>query len=373
MIYPNIYDMENKSLVERMIPHEDQINLIRLKSQQLMIKAKPPGVAIDLEGIEGAIKGMGDGSMKAIDITKMYEQTGNYVFRSRYENGEAINSRVITPLDNGMARDFERLIGAYNHELQMINDVIGYNSAVDASSPDTKALVGTQKLAASATNNSLRTLFDTFVKITEKTAERVSLMVQDSLEFNNEAFKMAIGRYAVETLEYGKKIALNEFDIRVEFLPDEEERQQIEQLIGLGLETQQIKTSDAIVIRSVLKKNVKFAAELLVLREKQNEAQKQQQSQQLQQQNTESQIQSSQAAQQGQAQLEQAQEQAKSQAMQLEYELKAKLSAQEHQQKLEEIMLMNKGKVDAAETAHDSKLSHMAFQEAIKPQTVATP
>lgn len=365
MMFPNIYDMENKSLVERMIPHEDQINLIHLKTQQLLIKAKPPGVSIDLEGIENAVKGMGDGTLKPIDITKMYEQTGNFVFRSRYDSGQPINSSVITPLENGISRDFERLIGAYNHELQMINDVIGYNSAVDASSPDTKALVGVQKLAATATNNSLRVLFENYVSVTERLSKRVSLMVQDSLEYNNESFTMAIGKYATETLKYGKKIALNEFDIRIEFLPDEQERAEINGLIELGLQTQQLKTSDAIIIRDVLRRNVKFASQLLILKERQNDAQKQEQSMQLQQQNADVQQQSAQASQEGEAALDQQITQSKAEIMQMEYELKAKLSAQEHQQKLQEIQLMNLGKLDVAEATHDSNIQQTAFSNAI--------
>ena len=273
IIAPGIYDMENKSLVERMIPHEDQINLINLKTQQLLIKAKPPGVAIDLEGMDLVVAGMGKGENSkndAIEITKMYEQTGSYTFRSRDKSGNPINGRVIEALDNGIGRDFSVLFAAYNNELQKMNDVIGYNSAVDASSPDAEALVGTQKMAIQASNNALRPLAQEALNLISRQAKRLCLMIQDSIGFENKAFTDAIGAYSAETLNYGKRIAFNQFAIDVEMLPDDEERMQTESLINMGIEQNVLMPSDVIRVRQVLKEDVKAAAQLLVLLEDKN-------------------------------------------------------------------------------------------------------
>src|SRR3990172_2989420 len=259
MIYPDIYDMENKSIVERLIPHEDRINLINLKRQQFLIKAVPPGLAIDLEGLENVTAGIGQGSNEPIEITKMYEQTGNYLFRSRDKAGIVINSSVITLLQNGIARDFYNLVNEYNFELQQMNDVIGYNTAVDGSTPDPKTLVGVQKLAVNGTNSSLSPLNFAYIRLIERTADRLSLIIQDSMEFENEAFSRSIGRFAAEIIKYGKKISLVEFGIKIQLLPDEAERAQIEFLIQTALANKEIKTSDAIMIRQVLKQNVKLA------------------------------------------------------------------------------------------------------------------
>jgi hypothetical protein len=273
IIAPGIYDMENKSLVERMIPHEDQINLINLKTQQLLIKAKPPGVAIDLEGMDAIVAGMGNpknSKMGGIEITKMFEQTGSYTYRSRDKNGNVINGRVIEPLDNGIGRDFSVLFAAYNNELQKMNDVIGYNSAVDASSPDTEALVGTQKMAVQASNNALRPIFTYANNLIVRQSRRLALMIQDSIAYNNQAFIGAIGAYSTETITYGKKIAFNQFAIDIEMLPDDEEKMQLEGLINLGIEQGVLMPSDVVRVRQVLKEDVKSAAQLMVLLEEKN-------------------------------------------------------------------------------------------------------
>lgn len=56
---PGIYKMHNKSLVERMIPFADQIQLAHLKLQQVIAKARPKGAAFELGSLENVSKGDG--------------------------------------------------------------------------------------------------------------------------------------------------------------------------------------------------------------------------------------------------------------------------------------------------------------------------
>lgn len=356
MIYPEIYDMENKSLVERLIPHEDQINLIQLKKQQLLIKAKPPGLAIDLEGLENVSAGIGQGAITPIEITRMHDQTGSYLFRSRDKAGNVINSSVITPLENGIGRDFMLLFQAYNQELQMMNDVIGFNSATDGSTPDPKSLVGVQKLSLNATNSALRPLNFAYIRLIERVAKRLSLMIQDSFEFENKGFINSIGRQASEILDYGKKIPLNEFGIKIELLPDEEERAQINSDINMALANKEIKISDAIMIRQILKQNVKLAEQMLVLREKKNQEEKLAEATNNAKLNADAQSQAAVTASEAEQQVAMAVEASKQQTLQLEYSLKGGLSAQEHKQAMEQIALKNIGGVQVAETTNAGKV-----------------
>lgn len=366
IIWPNIYDMENKSLVERMIPHEDQINLIHLKMQQFLIKAKPPGLAIDVSGLEDAVSAMGSGTMTPIDITKMYEQTGSYSFSSVRADGSYINGKPIDALDNGIGRDYVSLINSYNHELQLINDVIGFNSAVDASSPTPDALGVTQKHAIQATNNVLRPLNMSCIRLIERCANTVSLMIQDSIENNYNNFNKTISKYAVNVIKYGKEVPLRDFGIKIELLPDEEEKAYLDGLIAASLANKEIKTSDAIIVKQIMKQNVKLAAEMLILREQKYKDEKIKESQALQEQNAMVQSESAKAAAQANAEAEIAISNSKAELLKVEYDLKSKLSAQEHSQTLEQIEKKNEGLTDVAEISHESKMNVAAFSNATK-------
>jgi hypothetical protein len=282
------------------------------------------------------------------------------------------------------------LFSAYNQELQKMNDVIGYNTAVDGSSPDTKALVGVNKMAVSATNNALRPLYQHSIDLITRQARRLALMIQDSISLNNEAFIQSIGAWSTETIEYGKKIAFNQFAINIELLPDEEEKMQIEQLIQLGIKSGTITVSDAIRIRQVLKEDVKLGAQLMVLLEEKNRKNRMEEQKALTEQNGQVQIQSGQAVAQANAEAEMQISDSKGKLLKLEYSLKAKLSAQEHQQVMEQIggknqgaevvavvnshakenvqETINEGKKEVAEMTHHGKILETAFEKAIEPK-----
>ncbi len=352
IIAPGLYDMKNKSHVERMIPHEDAIKLADLAFQTMLIKAKPPGVAMDIRGLMDAAKSLGD-NFGPMDVAKIYEQTGNYVYSSSDENGEIINSRVITELRGGVSDAMQSLIAVYQFQRQLINEVIGYNAAVDASSPDKNTLVGVQKNAIQATNNSLRPIFNAAIWLIEETAKDVALRIQDSLEYDNEAFQTSIGTYATKALDMGKKLAFVQIGIKIELLPDDEEKMYIENQLALGQQSLTLTASDVIRVRAVLKEDAKLAAKLLVFLEDKNRKNKMKEQQALSQQNAEVQMQSAQAAAQSQIQVQSQLQQMQVEQLKLKYELDSKLSAQEHQQTLQQLSLKNNGMVQVQEVRND--------------------
>jgi len=363
IIAPDIYDMENKSIVERMIPLEDQLNLAHLKFQQHLIKLKPPGVAIDIRGMNNVIKGMGDGKMKATDITKIYEQTGNYVYSSMDEEGNVINNAVITPLDNGIGTAFNALLATHNHYIELMNQVIGYNTAVDASSPNSEALVGTQKMAVQASNNALRPIYFYHIRLIEKTAKQLALMIQDSIEYNFEAFSNAIGEQGAEVIKLGRSLAFNQFAIKIELLPDDEEKMFIENQLAIGQQTGALTTSDIFRVRQVLKQDVKLAATLLTHLEEKNRKNKMQESAALQQQNAQVQAEAAQAAAQANLEAATAIEEQKRQTLTLEYQLKSQYLAQEGVQAIDQIKEKNVGIKDVAYIKEDGKVLNETMKQ----------
>ena len=105
MVYaPDIYDMENKSKVEEMIPYADELIRIQLKMQQIIAKAAPSGYAMNVDAIVEGLQGMGIGGMKPIDARAMRDQIGDIYYRAVREDGTPITpgQPPITPLPNGL-------------------------------------------------------------------------------------------------------------------------------------------------------------------------------------------------------------------------------------------------------------------------------
>jgi hypothetical protein len=380
---PDIYDMENKSLVEKMIPFADQMQLVHLKIQQLLGKARPPGLAVDVSGLSNVLKGMGEDGWKPLDIQNMYDQLGTYYFSSIRDDGTPIaNSNPIQELQNGIGSDLERLVGVYNYNLQEIRNVTGVNEVRDASAPDKDSLVGVDKMRLMASNNATRTVNDSYLKLMEMTAKDLSLMIQDNIEngIGIEGYYSAVGEQKVKTIKItGKDVSLAEIGIKIEALPDAEEKAYIEQNIQASLSAQELRLEDAIVVRRVAKSNVKLAEQVMLLRRKKYQEEKMMESQAAAQANAEQQAMAAQQKAQADAMKAQADAQAKMAVLEKEYALKQQLAAQEHEQEMKQIALENEYKNEqiimaSQENFKNTQLSKEAPQPKVfsKPPT-ATP
>mgnify|MGYP003137528632 CR=1 FL=1 len=267
---PRMYKGVVESLVRRMIPFADLIQITHLKLQQVVSRVVPDGVFIDADGLNEVDLGTGN-AYNPEDALRLYFQTGSVVGRSYTQDGEFNNARVpISQLtSNSGASKMTMLIGNYNHYLNMIRAVTGLNEARDGSTPDPNALVGVQKLAALNSNTATRHILQGSLYITKTLAEALSLRCADVLEYAD-------------------------FGIFIEMSPDEEQKAMLEQNIQMALSKQDISLEDAIDIREV--RNLKVANQLLKVKRKQRQIQVQQQEMQKQQMTAQMQMQAQQMA-----------------------------------------------------------------------------
>ena len=264
---PRMYKGKVDSLVNRITSFADMIQLTHLKLQQVLSRVVPDGVYLDMDGLAEVDLGNGTNYNPA-EALNMYFQTGSIVGRSLTQDGELNRGKVpIQELQssNGLAK-IQALIQTYQYYLQMIRDTTGLNEARDASTPDKNALVGLQKLAAANSNTATRHILNSLMYITIKTAENISLRVNDALEFplTRESLLNSISSFNVNTLEEIEKVCLHDFGIFLELEPDEEERQQLEQNIQVSLQQGGIDLEDAIDLRQI--NNLKLANQLLKIK-----------------------------------------------------------------------------------------------------------
>ena len=316
---PRMYKGNIESLVRRMVPFADQIQLTHLKLQQVMSRVVPDGVFIDADGLNEVDLGNG-AAYNPEDALKLYFQTGSVVGRSYTQDGDFNNARVpIQELNSNSGQSkMSALIANYNHYLNMIRDVTGINEARDASTPNPDALVGVQKLAALNSNTATRHILNSGLNVTKRMAESVSLRVADILEYADfrEEFAMQIGKYNIAILDDVRDLYLHDFGIFIELSPDEEEQQALEANISIALQQQTIDLEDAIDIRNI--NNIKLANEMLKVKRRRRMEQQQKQKQQEIQMQTQSNMQTQQAAAQQKAQIIQLEAQAKAQVKQAE-------------------------------------------------------
>jgi len=375
---PRMYKGNIESLLRRMIPFADLIQMTHLKLQQVIQKVTPDGVFIDADGINEVDLGNG-ATYSPEDALKLYFQTGSVVGRSYTQDGEFNNARVpIQELSKNSGQGkISSLIGSYNHYLQMLRDVTGLNEARDGSMPDPNSLVGLQKLAALNSNTATRHILDGTLDITRDLSVALSCRVSDALEYYpyKDELVMQIGKYNVNLLNEIKDLHIYDFGIFIEMAPDDEEKQQLEQNIQIALSKESIDLDDAIDIREV--RNVKLANQLLKVKRKRKEKERREYEMQKMQQQQQGQLQSQQMAAQASAQkvemetrskMQIAQAEAgfaleklkgeaelKRQLMQLEFDMNMKLRGAE-------VQMLNE-KESLKEKAKDERISKQNTQQ----------
>jgi hypothetical protein len=318
-VAPRMYKGVIESLVRRMIPFADLIQLTHLKLQQVIARVVPDGVFIDADGLNEVDLGTG-AAYNPEDALRLYFQTGSVIGRSYTQDGEFNNARVpIQELNsNSGASKAQMLIYNYNHYLDMIRAVTGLNEARDGSDPDPRALIGVQKLAALNSNTATRHILDGSLYMFRTMAEALTYRIADILEYADfkDDFANKIGKYNVSILNEIKDLYVYDFGIFIDISPDEEQKAQLEQNIQIALSKGDINLEDAIDIREI--KNIKLANQLLKVKRVKKQEQEQKNAIQMQAMQAQTNMQSQQMAAQAAMQKIQAETQSKMQIKQAE-------------------------------------------------------
>lgn len=301
IVAPRMYKGRIESLVSRITGFADMIQLTHLKLQQVLSRMVPDGVYLDADGLAEIDLGNGT-NYNPQEALNMFFQTGSVIGRSFTQEGDMNPGKVpIQEITTGAGGGkLSALINTYNYYLQMIRDVTGLNEARDGSTPDSRALVGVQKLAAANSNTATRHILNGSLYLTADLCENLSLRISDIIEYSptREAFIHKIGNQNVAVLEEMANLYMYDFGIFIELAPDEEEKAILESNIQAAVSSGLIDLTDAIDLREI--KNIKLANQLLKIRRKE----KQLNDQRMQQENIQAQAQANAQAQQVAAQAE---------------------------------------------------------------------
>ena len=362
---PNMHKMSFTSMVRRMMPFADQIQLAHLKMQQILAKARPKGAAFEVGALENVSKGDG-GNFTPLELQEIYDQTGNIYYRTINDEGQPSTSVPVQELENGIGRDVMNLVQVYNHNLQMIRDVTGVNEAREGAQPSSEALVGIQKMQLMASNNATRGINDGYLHMTKLLGECVSMRLQDLVKYNKplEGYVSALGSSVMEAFKINKDISNHDFGIILDVAPDEIEQQMIEQNIQISLAQKELRLEDAIMVRRI--KNPKLANQMLILRREKYRKEMEEQARQAAEMNA---MQQGKAAEMAQSMKQQEvamsakisaenlklKHQTEMAKMEHEYKLKNMFEDANHKRKMEELKIQNSSKMVESKESLETK------------------
>jgi len=354
VVAPQIYQMNTYSLGEQMKPIADQIQMAWYKLQNVMLRARPRGIMIELGALENVPLGRGGKALKPMEIIDLYNQTGNLVYRRLNEEGNASNYKPIEELDNGIGSEAVQYFNIITNNIQLLRDILGFNEITDGSTPDPRTLKGVAKYASESTNNSLDFIKRAERNLLERLAYSLTLRIQDAASNGTiDGFIRALGSSTVQFFKLDPNVSAYECGLVIQQKPTEAELEKLSRRIEQAIQAGQITLADAMMVENL--ENLKYAEVMLAYKISKNQEDAQKRAMEQQQMNGQIQQQSAMAAAQAQQQTAQLEGQIKMAVIQKEKELEAQMLAMKLQMEAQIEQMKVEGKINMSKIEADSR------------------
>lgn len=288
------YRIAEKSMISQCLTSADDIQLAVLKLRSAMAESKPAGVMIEF----GSLKeiAMGGDKMDPFDILKLYRDRGDLIFKYALQsNGMPLQGGVppISELRGGIGPYLDELMKILDWNINMIREITGINSVVDASAPAPNALVGTAQIAEQGTSNVLRPLLSGYRNIKQRAFMNICQRWQLAGKFYPQSlpFVKETGSTTIEILKVADDIYNAVFDVYVDMPIKDEDKMQLEQACLASMQAAKtgsigITMADYIYIKELMSiNNMRAAWVYLSYREEQMQKQRDATAAQMQQMN----------------------------------------------------------------------------------------
>jgi hypothetical protein len=288
----NNIGMSNTPIAERISSSVRMITLTHMKIQQLIAKMRPSGIAVDISGLKEV--NLGQGEVKPLELQKVYDQTGNIYYNSVDEDGERRNLPINELPNIGNINQINSAIQVYNFYVAKIRDEVGINEYREGSSVNPKMGLGVLQSQIRESNNATDFIYDSYLEITEQTITKIGILLHDSVVYGGRAYREFFGN---------AELANMYFEFKMEMLPDEVEKQYVDQLVNMAVTNNLINFDDAFKIRRL--DNVKLQELFLTRAKNKKMNEEMQKAQQNSEMNAQIQERSAQAKMQSDAMIEQ--------------------------------------------------------------------
>jgi hypothetical protein len=296
-------DMKNLAIPEKREEPVEQMIMARLKIQQLVAKMKPIGAAINVDAAQEIDIGLAGGPTKAIEIERIWEQTGVLYYRGKDAEGNPIPVPITELANSGFTSQLQGLIELYNFHYQVLRDEAGLNEVAEGQSMKPRYSPKLAEQQAAISFNATDYMYDAYLHVMEETAKKVACLLNVSVSYGAKTYRHILKQDEVKNRDFSTKIQM---------LPDDDEILNLQQTVNTAIASnpELVVYLDPFKIMRIAKEDVKLAELYFRQAQKRYIKSKTEQTQQNSEQNIQGQIASAQSKAQGDMELQKAEAQA---------------------------------------------------------------
>lgn len=245
------YDMTSLAIPEKIQEPVDQMIIARLKMQQLVAKMRPTGSLINWDALQNIDYGLGDGN-KAIDVKKLYDQTGDLYYRGRDAEGNPVPVPVTELANAGFLSQLQGLIMLYDKHYSILKDELGEDPNLIASAIQPRVAVANIDTAQQQAQFATDYFYWAYTNCMADTAKKVSCLLKTSVSYGAEVYRSIVGVDDVE----GRI-----FNAKIQMLPDQAELARFDALLQqtMAASPDLVLFVDPFQLMRVAKEDVKLA------------------------------------------------------------------------------------------------------------------
>jgi len=268
-----------RGLTENVISYADTYQEAFLKMKYAIIKSLPRGYSFNWDALAEVTYGDG-GNLKKEDLIKMYLQTGSTIHKTRDENGDPLpltnnGTHPHMLMENGLDPSVEWFFNIMQQMENKISLTMGVNPTADALAPPPRLGAQVSERAAIASSNARHFLYSGFQQVVIKTANYVSLMLNDIAKYNPSTWNritQMVGSVNTSVVESMDEMPLYRYGFFFKDEPTDQEMAELKNDAGLAFQQGKIDFSDYLSIKTNTR-NVKQAIQFLNLKMRKREKQ----------------------------------------------------------------------------------------------------
>lgn len=248
------YDMTSLAIPEKIQEPVDQMIIARLKMQQLVAKMRPTGSAVNWDALQNIDYGLGDAN-KAIDVKKLYDQTGDIYYRGRDAEGNNIPVPIQELSNSGFLSQLQGLILLYDKHYQILKDELGEDPNLIANALQPRVAVANIDTAQQQAQFATDYFYWAYTTCMADTAKKVASLLKSSVQYGASVY-----RNIVKIDDVGGRI----FNAKIQMLPDQFELARFDAMLqqALAASPDLVLFVDPFQLMRVAKEDVKLAEAL---------------------------------------------------------------------------------------------------------------
>lgn len=249
---PQNRDMRNLAVPEKIEEPVENMILTRLKIQQVVMRMRPTGAAINESALQAIDYGLGDKN-KDIDYKKLFDQTGDIYYRGIDADGRPLPVPIQELANSGFQAQMQGLMALYAHHFSVLKDELGEDPNLISQATRPRVAAANVQAAQGESMTTTGYIYSAYLYCMAETAKKISCLLKDSVSYGAAAYR--------HIFKESENIANRVFQTKAKMLPTDQEIEVLNNMMmqAIAANPDLLMYLDTFKVLRIAKEDVKLA------------------------------------------------------------------------------------------------------------------